>query len=97
MTPKTHREKPYSAGDERPPWIEEAIDPTYWDLAFGSYGDGYFEWVNTHYFWDANDPRTVADSRTLWNKRSRYALPPDAPLPTISVPWTTRGSAGLRQ
>jgi hypothetical protein len=41
-------------------------------MAFGSYGDGYLEWVNTRYFWDVSDLRTTADTRTLWDKRGRY-------------------------
>ena len=58
---------------ERPPWLENAAEPTHWDLAFGSYGDGYLEWVTSRYFWDPDDLRTTADSRSLWDKRARYA------------------------
>lgn len=72
-TEDTHERHPYAAGEERPPWIEEATDPTFWDLAFGSYGDGYLEWVTSRYFWDPEDVRTTADTRSLWDKRSRYA------------------------
>lgn len=68
----------YAESEERPPWIEEAADPTWWDLAFGSYGDGYLEWVNDRYYWDPDDARTVADTRSLWNRRRRYA-PADEP------------------
>ena len=70
---EAHRDLPYASGDERPPWIEEAADPTFWDVAFGSYGDGYLEWVASRYFWDHDDLRTTADTRTLWEKRRRYA------------------------
>lgn len=59
---------------ERPPWIEEAADPTYWDLAFGSYGDGYLEWVASRYYWEVDDVRSTADTRSLWDKRARYAV-----------------------
>jgi hypothetical protein len=62
----------YGESDERPPWIEEATDPTWWDLAFGSYGDGYLEWVHNRYYWVPEDPRTVADTRTLWRHRRSY-------------------------
>ena len=62
-----------SPSEERPPWIEEAADPTWWDVAFGSYGDGYLEWVGDHYFWDPLEPRTVADTRSLWGHRTRLA------------------------
>jgi hypothetical protein len=72
-SPASHGDQPYAANDERPPWLEEAADPTYWDLAFGSYGDGYLEWVASRYFWDSDDLRTTADTRTLWDKRARYA------------------------
>ena len=57
---------------ERPPWIEDATDPTFWDQAFGSYGDGYLEWVTSRYYWDVDDLRTTADTRSLWDKRTRY-------------------------
>lgn len=62
----------YVDSDERPPWIEEATDPTWWDLAFGSYGDGYLEWVHNRYYFDPEDLRTVADTRNLWRHRRRY-------------------------
>lgn len=65
----------YADSDERPPWIEEATDPTWWDLAFGSYGDGYLEWVHDRYYWDTEEPRTVADTRALWHHRRRYLSP----------------------
>lgn len=93
MSAKPHRESPYDSSDERPPWIEEAIDPTHWDVAFGSYGDGYLEWVNTHYYWHIDGPRTTADTRTLWNHRSLYL---DDPLITelnAQLPDPTQGSA----
>ena len=79
MSTQEHDEFPvYAESSERPPWIEEATDPTWWDLAFGSYGDGYLEWVNERFFWDPLDPRTVADTRSLWQQRRRYAsLDPD--------------------
>jgi hypothetical protein len=67
----------YGDSDERPPWIEEVADPTWWDLAFGSYGDGYLEWVNDRYFWDPVEPRTIADTRSLWQHRASYAYPDD--------------------
>lgn len=70
LEPNNHPERDEA---ERPPWIEEAADPTYWDLAFGSYGDGYLEWVTSHYYWDADDMRSTADTRTLWDKRTQYA------------------------
>lgn len=69
---EAHRDAPYGASEERPPWIEEALDQTHWDLAFGSYGDGYLEWVNSRYYWDPLDPRSPADARSLWAKRGRY-------------------------
>ncbi len=71
--PEPHDTHPYAANDERPPWIEEAADPTFWDTAFGSYGDGYLEWVTSRYFWHSDEPRTLADTRDLWDKRARYA------------------------
>jgi hypothetical protein len=58
--------------EERPPWVEEAEDATWWDLAFGSYGDGYLEWVHNRYYWEPADERTVADTRSLWHHRRRY-------------------------
>lgn len=61
----------YGASDERPPWIEEATDPTWWDVAFGSYGDGWLEWVNDRYYWDPLDPRTIGDTRSLWKRRAQ--------------------------
>lgn len=70
----------YGDAEERPPWIEEATDPTWWDVAFGSYGDGYLEWVVDHYFWDPLDPRTVADTRSLWAHRRHYAASEFAPF-----------------
>lgn len=75
MTPDAHRDTPYGASDEQPPWIEEAADPTHWDVAFGSYGDGYLEWVATRYFWDPTDSRTLADTRSLWTRRNDYDDP----------------------
>jgi hypothetical protein len=71
-----HRDSPYAAGDERPPWIEEVADPTFWDVAFGSYGDGYLEWVADRYYWQPHDPRTLGDTRSLWQHRSAYELDP---------------------
>lgn len=67
---------PYHNNEERPPWVEEATDPTFWDRAFGSYGDGYLEWVSNRYFWDMTDLRTIVDTRDLWDKRDRYLLDP---------------------
>ncbi len=75
MTAEPHRDQPYAAGEERPPWIEEAADPTHWDLAFGSYGDGYLEWVTNRYFWDSGDERTLADTRSLWRRRDAFDDP----------------------
>lgn len=69
----------YAASDERPPWVEEATDRMWWDVAFGSYGDGYLEWVNDRYFWSEDDPRSLTDSRNLWGHRRRY-LTADAGL-----------------
>lgn len=72
MSTEPHRTMPYDASDERPPWQEHAADPTYWDIAFGSYGDGYLEWVTNRYFRDVEGPRTIADTRALWDQRARY-------------------------
>lgn len=82
---------------ERPPWIEEAADPSFWDLAFGSYGDGYLEWVTSRYYWDVEDRRSTADTRTLWDKRARYVpelLPPVLPAAAVERDSTRhRGAA----
>lgn len=72
---EAHEPATYGTSGERPPWIEEAADPTFWDVAFGSYGDGYLEWVTSRYFWDVGDERTVDDTRTLWTRRAAYADP----------------------
>ncbi len=72
-TAHSHDARPYAAGDEQPPWLEEATDPTFWDLAFGSYGDGYLEWVTSRYYWDPDELRTTSDTRSLWDKRAWYA------------------------
>jgi hypothetical protein len=37
------------------------------------YGDAYLEWVTSRYYWDLDDPRTIVDTRDLWDKRARYA------------------------
>ncbi len=76
MGSDAHADRPYALGDERPPWIESASEPTYWDPAFGSYGDGYLEWVTSRYFWDPDDVRGVGDTRHLWQQRRDYALDP---------------------
>ena len=75
MTPDPHMDAPYAAGEELPPWLEEVADPTHWDLAFGSYGDGYLEWVNNRFYWDPADERTIADTRSLWTRRDDYDDP----------------------
>lgn len=84
----------YGDSEGRPPWIEEATDPTWWDVAFGSYGDGYLEWVNDRYFWDPDQERTVADTRSLWRHRRSY-LEPD-PLHELLEERTANGRPGGR-
>jgi hypothetical protein len=63
-----------TAADADPPWspADSAGDP-----AFGSYGDGYLEWVADRYYWDPHEERTIADTRSLWSKRHRL-VDPDA-------------------
>jgi hypothetical protein len=79
MAANPHGTGIYADSDERPPWIEEATDPTRWDVAFGCYGDGWLEWVTDRYFWDPLDPRTVADTRSLWMHGAHLAH--------IDEPW----------
>lgn len=52
MTPTSKHTALRQERHECPPWIAEAADPTFWDRAWGGYGDGYFEWVNTRYIDD---------------------------------------------
>lgn len=71
--PQRYDDSLYDDVGERPPWIEEAADPTWWDVAMGSYGDGYLEWVTDRYFWEPGDARTLADTRSLWRHRDEFA------------------------
>jgi hypothetical protein len=90
----TRYEPPASAGDERPPWIEAAADPTWWDAAFGSYGAGYLDWVHNEHFWHPADERTVADTRTLWRHRGNYLGESRAEAALLADPWLSAMATG---
>jgi len=48
-----------------PPW--EDLAAADWDHLFGSYADGYVEWVKRRYWWDPEDPSVLVDTSGFWD------------------------------